>query len=99
MKNSAGCPLLDAKKISAGDLYRGIDICLNCPYSECVIKSRDDESLGRGVPLETKEIFLICSHCGAIETGTLIGGRLERMFKWQQRDGKIYHLRDCGECK
>ena len=99
MSNSAGCPLLDAQKISVGDVYRGIDVYLNCPYSECVIKSRDDELLERRGPPEIKDITLICSYCGAIETGSLIGGRLEKMSRWQQRGNKIFHITDCGECK
>ena len=96
MNNPTGCPLID--KIST-EVER-IIFCLDfCPYSECVINTRDDALLERRDPPEIKEITLICSHCGAMETGTLINGRLERMAKWQQRGDKIYHIVDCGECK
>ena len=96
MNNTTGCPLLDRIKTEAEQTR----FCLNkCPFDECIIKSRDDDLIERNKLPEVKEIYLVCSNCGAAETGTLIDGRLEKMARWSQKGNRIYHLVNCGISK
>ena len=95
-KNSTGCSLLDSKGVTEGELYKGARICLDCPYSECVLTN----SRGRKkITSSEKEIFVMCKNCGAAETLTVRKGKLVSTQKWQQRGDKIYHIKDCGEAK
>ena len=102
-----GCSLLNARGIDKENIVLGISdeeviqYCEKCSHHKCRLENLDGDEFyyRQAVYHEGREEVYQCLKCGEMETLTFYNGVLEPTLRFEQVGDKIYHVKNCGECR